>query len=93
MMNTILHDLIQEGKFIVYLDNILIFIKDLKEHYQIVWQVLEKLQKHYLYLKIKKSTFETWKVDYIGVIIGNGIVRMNLAKIKATQDWPVPKTK
>ena len=32
MMNTILHDLIQGGKVIVYLNNILIFTRDLNEH-------------------------------------------------------------
>ncbi len=32
MMNDIFHDLIAEGKVTIYLDDILIFLKDLKEH-------------------------------------------------------------
>ncbi len=36
MMNDIFHDLIREGKVTIYLDDILIFSKDLNEHRQIV---------------------------------------------------------
>ena len=36
MMNDILRELINEGKVIVYLDDILIFTNDLKEHREIV---------------------------------------------------------
>ncbi len=36
MMNNIFHDLIAEGKVAIYLDNILIFTKDLAKHCQIV---------------------------------------------------------
>ncbi len=36
MMNDIFHDLIAKGKVTIYLDNILIFSKDLGEHQQIV---------------------------------------------------------
>ena len=93
MMNTILHDLIQGEKVIVYLDNILIFTKDLKEHREIVKQVLEQLQKHHLYLKIEKCTFEAEQVEYLRVIIRKGMVKMDPAKIKAVKNWPIPKTK
>ena len=93
MMNTILHDLIQGGKVIVYLDNILIFTKDLKEHREIVKQVLDRLRKHHLYLKIEKCTFEAEQVEYLGVIIGKGMVKMDPTKIKAVKTWPIPKTK
>ena len=93
MMNTILHNLIQGGKVIVYLDDILIFTKDLTKHCQIIKQVLDKLQKHHLYLKLEKSTFEAREVDYLGVIISNSKVRMDPDKIKAIKEWPSPKTK
>ena len=93
MINTILHNLIQGGKVIVYLDNILIFTKDLDEHCHIVRQVLDKLRQHYLYLKIEKCIFEANKINYLGVIIGKGMVKMDPDKIKAVKDWPIPKTK
>ncbi len=39
-MNTILKDLIDLGKVVVYMDDILIFIKTLKERRDVVQQVL-----------------------------------------------------
>ncbi len=41
MMNDIFHDLISEGKVTIYLNDILIFSKDLKEHRQIVKHILQ----------------------------------------------------
>ena len=35
MMNHLFHDLIMSGKVVIYLDNILIFSKDINEHRQI----------------------------------------------------------
>ncbi|SJL16405.1 related to TY3B TY3B protein [Armillaria ostoyae] len=43
MMNDIFKDLISKGKVTIYLDDILIFTKDLNEHRQIVWRVLQHL--------------------------------------------------
>ncbi len=44
MMNDIFHDLIAEGKVTIYLDNILIFSKNLNEHQQIIKHVLQCLR-------------------------------------------------
>lgn len=43
LMNDIFHDLIAEGKVLVYLDDILIFTKTLEEHRQITSHVLQVL--------------------------------------------------
>ena len=43
-MNSILKDLIDEGYIIIYLDDILIYTMDLKEHDQLVRQVLQVLR-------------------------------------------------
>jgi len=45
----IFYDLIAKGIIIVYLDDILIFIQMLKEHYKVVFRVLEVLVKYKLY--------------------------------------------
>ena len=37
--------------------------------------------------------FKAWEVDYLGIIIGNGLVKMDLVKIKTVNKWPVLKTK
>ena len=58
MMNVILQDLIMEGLVCIYLDDILIYLKTLAEHQAIVKHVLERLCKHWLYLRPEKCEFE-----------------------------------
>jgi hypothetical protein len=40
MMNDIFHDLVSKGSVVVYLDDILIFTHTLKEHWEVVHQVM-----------------------------------------------------
>jgi len=56
-MNNVFWDLIAKGIVVVYLDNILIFTKTVKEHARAVWRVLEILAKHNLFLHHKKYEF------------------------------------
>jgi UTP-glucose-1-phosphate uridylyltransferase len=90
-MNNILQDLINEGKVIVYLDDILIFTEDLEEHQAIVKQVLQTLQDNQLYLKPQKCEFEHTEIEYLGVIILHNSMKMNPVKIHRVMEWPEPK--
>ena len=49
-INSILKDLIDESYIIIYLNNILIYTMDFKEHDQLVRQVLQVLRQNQLYL-------------------------------------------
>jgi Reverse transcriptase (RNA-dependent DNA polymerase)/RNase H-like domain found in reverse transcriptase len=93
MMNHILRDLINEGKVVVYLDDILIFTKDLIEHRKIVNRVLQVLRENKLSLKPQKCEFEKEEMRYLGMIIGRGEVQMDPAKVAAVGKWPTPKNK
>jgi len=77
MMDDIFDDLIRTNQIIVYLDDILVFSKTIEEHRQIVREVLEWIRKNKLYLKLKKCKFEQTTVDFLGVIVGNGEIRMD----------------
>jgi hypothetical protein len=50
MINNIFQDLILSGDVMVYLDNILIAHSDLAHHCEIVWEVLQRLREHRLFL-------------------------------------------
>ena len=82
-MNSILKDLIDEGYVIVYLDDILIYTMDLKEHDQLVRQVLQVLRQNQLYLQYEKYTFAQNIIEYLGFIIDNGEICMDPKKVKA----------
>jgi hypothetical protein len=53
-------------------------------------QVLKKLEEHDLYLKPEKCNFHVKEVEYLGVIIGQGQVKMDPTKVKGIMDWPIP---
>jgi len=79
MMNNILGDLIRIR--IVYLDDILIFGTCLKEHRQLVKEVLKRLQSNDLYAKAEKCFFEQSSIKYLGVIISENKVQMDKEKL------------
>ena len=74
------------------MDDILVFTKTHEQHRQVIKEVLDILCQNNLFLKPEKCVFERPEVDYLGMIIGHGQVRMDPAKIFAIQNWPTPKT-
>src|SRR5882724_2159313 len=77
MMNDIFKELIDEGVVIIYMDDILIFGSQTKEqHHVIILQVFDILQKHHLYLKAEKCTFEQPMFEYLGLILSEGHMEM-----------------
>jgi Reverse transcriptase (RNA-dependent DNA polymerase) len=87
MMNTLFHDLIQQGKVVIYLDNILIFMKDLAEHHIIVKEVLKIPRGNKHYLKPTKCKTEKDEIKYLGIIIGHGKVQMDPSKVDTVRNW------
>ena len=90
LMNLVFADLIAKGKVAVYMDDILIYNADLKEHHQVVHKVLKRLKHYDLYLKPEKCEFEKDTMEYLGMIIRPGEVQMDPGKVVAVKDWPTP---
>lgn len=76
---------------IVFLDDILIYSKTKEEHIQHVKQVLELLRKHRLYAKASKCEFFQRSVSFLGHVISDHGLQMESDKVKAMQEWPIPK--
>ena len=93
MMNDLFRDLISRGKVIVYMDDIMIFSRTLEEHRRIVNEVLKILRQNNLYLKPEKCEFEKTKVEYLGLVVGNGQISMDPVKVAGIAEWPVPEGK
>src|SRR3984957_7645744 len=63
------------------------------QHQQIVKEVLWILHDNDLFLKPEKCIFHADEVEYLGMIVGKGQIRMDPAKITAIWDWPTPTNK
>ena len=90
LMNSVFTDLIAKGDVAVYMDDILIYTPELKEHRKVVREVLKRLEHYDLYLKPEKCDFEKDSIEYLGMIISPGEVRMDPGKVSAVKDWPTP---
>ena len=74
MTNDIFRDLIDEGHVAIYMDDILIYTRTIEHHQAVVTQVLDALQRHWLYLKGEKCSFECSMVEYLGLVLSEGRV-------------------
>ena len=45
-----------------------------------------------LSLKHTKCNFEMQETEYLGLIISEGQIKMDLGKVKGVTDWPIPKS-
>jgi hypothetical protein len=93
MMNDIFTDMILEGVVVVYLDDILIFTKDIEEHCRIIHRVLGRLVEHQVYLRPEKCEFKKTRIEYLGLIILENRVEMDLVKVAGVAEWPEPSNK
>jgi Reverse transcriptase (RNA-dependent DNA polymerase) len=90
IMDNIFMTIIDSRLVIVYIDDILIFADTKEELERITKLVLEKLRKHNLFLKAKKSEFCQTRIKYLGMIIKEERISMDTVKLGGTRDWPVP---
>ena len=80
IMDSMLWELINTEKVIVYMDNILIFTKTIEERYNIVNCILAILERNKLTLQFKKCQFYKMKIDYLDIIISKNSVDMTKIK-------------
>ena len=72
-----------------YMDDILIASKDKKKHQQATHELLDILEANDLFLKPEKCVWEQPHINYLGLILEEGITCMDLAKIAGIANWPM----
>jgi len=91
MMDKIFKEEVTRGDLFIYMDDILIAITgSLDKHCSKVAHVLMKLRDNNLFLKPEKCHFHKDKVEYLGVIVGKGQVKIDPVKVQGIMDWPIP---
>ena len=91
MMNEILRDMINEGKVAAFVDDVLIGTETEEGHNELVEEVLKQLEENDLYVKPEKCAWKVQKVNFLGVVMGQGNIEMKEDKVAGVLNWPVPK--
>jgi hypothetical protein len=77
---------------VVYLDDILIYNNNWAEHLQHIQQALHTLWQHKIYVNLEKCSFSTDRVQYLGYIVDEHGVHVDLENIQVIHDWPTQTT-
>nr|GEZ81356.1 putative reverse transcriptase domain-containing protein [Tanacetum cinerariifolium] len=77
---------------IVFIDDILIYSKDEKEHEEHLKSILELLKKEELYAKFSKCEFWIPKAQFLSHMIDSQGIHVDPAKIKSVKDWASHKS-
>ena len=73
-----------------YMDDVLVASRNKKKHQQAVHELLDILEANDLFLKPEKCVWEQPSVDYLGLILEEGVMRMDPAKVAGIAMWPTP---
>ena len=75
---------------IIYLDDLVIFSKDLARHLERLKAVFQKLEEAGLKLKPSKCELFWWQLAYLGHMISAKGIATDEGKIDAIKNWPIP---
>ena len=91
MINELLRDLINIGKVVAFIDDMIVGTEDEKEHDKFVAEIIKRLEENDLYIKPAKYKWKMQEVGFLGVMIGPGGIRIKEEKVKGIFDWLTPK--
>jgi hypothetical protein len=91
LMNSVF--MVELDKFImVFIDDILVYSKNKKEHEGHLRIVLQRLCDHQLYVKYNKCEFYLGEVLFLGHMISSEGMSMDPSKLHDVLDWKPPST-
>ena len=91
LINKTLRDLMNHI-CVIYFDDILIYLKTWKRHWDCMMQILKWFRKFKLYAKLFKCFFMIINVKFLRYIINNDDIIMNLNHVKFIKIWSELKT-
>ena len=91
MMNKLLRDLINTGKVVVFIDDVIVGTETEEGHDKVVVEVIKRLEENDLYVKPEKCKWKVREVEFLGVVIGPERIKMEKEKVKGVLEWPTPE--
>jgi len=91
MMNELLRDLINIGKVVAFIDDMIIGMETEEGHEELVAEVIKRLEENNLYVKLEKYRWKVREVEFLGVVIGLEGIKMEEEKMKGVLEWLIPK--
>jgi hypothetical protein len=77
-------------KFIqVFIDDNFIYSRMMEDHNDQLQMVLQCLQEKKLYGKLSKCSFFQSNIHYLGNVISNKGIIVDLARVEAIMEWPI----
>jgi hypothetical protein len=77
---------------VAFIDDICIYSDTVEEHADHVRQVLDRLRKADLHVKLSKCEFSVENIAFLGYRVGTAGVSMDPRKVQTIFDWPVPES-
>ena len=91
IMNELLRDLINMGKVVTFIDDIIVGIKEEERHDELVAEIVKRLEENDLYVKPEKCKWKMREVGFLGVVTGPESIKMEKEKMKGVLDWLISK--
>ena len=91
-MNHNFADYIREQWLVIYMDDLAIRAHSTADLDHKVHLILKCFRDLNLSLKLSKCEFDKMEIEFLGMIVGHGCIRMDPAKLSAIATWPPPKS-
>lgn len=91
LMNQVLEG--TQGYAAAYLDDVIVYSASWAEHLQHLSEVFKRIENAGLTINPAKCTIAEKEAEYLGYVIGGGVIRPQVQKLEAIQQCPLPQTK
>jgi hypothetical protein len=75
---------------VVFIDDILIYSKNVEEHARHLRIVLTRFREHQLYAKFSKCAFWLEEIQFLGHVLSGKGIAVDLSKVKDILEWKSP---
>jgi len=91
MMHELLRDLINTGKVVAFIDDIIVETESEEGHDELVVEIVKRLEENDLYVKLKKCKWKVREMGFLEIVIEPDGIKIEEEKVKGILEWPTLK--